>query len=209
MFKKIVDRWKEHFNTPFRIVNFLATIFLLLFVLYFMSNFLQFIEMRNGFAFTDPLLDLFQPIDVTYLLFILMYGMILFTIIVQVAKPDDLLILIRAYIFLLLFRTLGMYTLPLDAPLTIIELKDPFIEFFGSGDTFTKDLFFSGHTATSFLLFLAMKNKYIKPIFLVISISMATFVLLQHVHYTVDVIAAPFFAYGSFKLSEYIHYKYY
>jgi membrane-associated phospholipid phosphatase len=102
-----------------------------------------------------------------------------------------------------------MYTLPLEAPLTMIALKDPFIEFFGNGQTLTKDLFFSGHTATSFLLFLAMKNKYIKPIFLAISISMAIFVLMQHVHYTVDVIAAPFFSYGSYMISKSIHYKYY
>jgi len=47
-----------------------------------------------------------------------------------------------------------MYSAPLDAPERLILLNDPFVQFIGSGEALTKDLFFSGHTATLFLLFL-------------------------------------------------------
>jgi hypothetical protein len=165
--------------------------------------------MRDGFVFTDPLLNLFKPYDVTNYLFILMYGMILVALVYQIAHPKQLSIMIRAYFILLVFRALSMFMLPLEAPLTMIPLADPFIEHFGDGQTLTKDLFFSGHTATSFLLFLTMKNKVLKPLFLVICILMASFVLLQHVHYTIDVIAAPFFSYGAYKISKFFEEKYY
>jgi membrane-associated phospholipid phosphatase len=89
----------------------------------------------------------------------------------------------------------------------MILLNDPFVQFFGSGDVLTKDLFFSGHTATLFLLFLISEKKYLKIIFLLCTILVGIAVLLQHVHYTIDVLAAPFFAYASYKLAAVINEK--
>jgi membrane-associated phospholipid phosphatase len=82
----------------------------------------------------------------------------------------------------------------------MIILNDPFVEFFGTGKTLTKDLFFSGHTATLFILFLVSKKKIIKTVFLISTIAVAISVLLQHVHYTIDVFAAVFFTYACYKL---------
>ena len=97
-------------------------------------------------------------------------------------------------------RIIAMYLLPLEPPQNMIMLNDPFVEFFGTGQTLTKDLFFSGHTATLFILFLVSEKKIIKTIFLVSTIIVAISVLLQHVHYTIDVFAAIFFTYACYKL---------
>jgi membrane-associated phospholipid phosphatase len=97
-----------------------------------------------------------------------------------------------------------MYLLPLEPPAQMIPLNDPFVQFFGSGEILTKDLFFSGHTSTLFILFLITESKPLKNIFLTATVLVAIFVVLQHVHYTVDVIAAPFFAYTSFRIFKVI-----
>jgi len=51
-----------------------------------------------------------------------------------------------------------------------------------------------------FVLFLAVKNKILKVIFLITTILVGLAVLVQHVHYTVDVVAAPFFSFASYKI---------
>jgi membrane-associated phospholipid phosphatase len=72
----------------------------------------------------------------------------------------------------------------------------------GTGEILTKDLFFSGHTATLFLLFLIMEKRVIKIIFIASTILVGIAVMLQHVHYVVDVAVAPFFAYTSYKIID-------
>jgi hypothetical protein len=81
----------------------------------------------------------------------------------------------------------------------MIPLSDPFAEYFTAGSVMTKDLFFSGHTATLFFLFLITEKKILRYIFLCATMAVAILVLAQHVHYTIDVFAAPFFTYGAYK----------
>ncbi len=121
--------------------------------------------------------------------------------------PQKFLLAIQTYSLIAFLRLLTIYLLPLDAPPTIIPLKDPFVEFFGGGNTLLKDLFFSGHTATMFLFFLLVNNK-LKIVFFISTILVAIFVLIQHVHYTIDVVAAPFFTYGSYKFISFINRNY-
>ncbi len=69
--------------------------------------------------------------------------------------------------------------------------------------TFGGDLFFSGHVANMFLLALIFGDiKPLRYLFLGLSVLLGATVLLGHYHYTIDVFAAPFIAYGVFKLSQ-------
>jgi membrane-associated phospholipid phosphatase len=99
-----------------------------------------------------------------------------------------------------LLRIAAMYLMPLEPPPGIIELRDPFVEFFGGGRTLTRDLFFSGHTSTMFLLFLVMPGRRLRIAYACFTVIVGLCVVLQHVHYTVDVFAAPFFAYGAYMI---------
>jgi membrane-associated phospholipid phosphatase len=164
------------------------------------SQFLQFIEKRNGAVLPDPLLNIFSPIDLTWLTFSLIYLSIIVFLISIIKEPDKLLIAMQAYGLMVIFRTIAMYLVPLEPPETMLLLNDPFVQLFGKGEILTKDLFFSGHTATLFLLFLLTEKKTLKFIFLISTFIVGISVLLQHVHYSIDVFVAPFVAYSSYRI---------
>ena len=74
--------------------------------------------------------------------------------------------------------------------------------------SFGGDLFFSGHTGLPFLLALMFWNeKWLRYIFLAFSIMFAVVVLLAHLHYSIDVLAAFFITYSIFHISTYIFKK--
>jgi membrane-associated phospholipid phosphatase len=74
--------------------------------------------------------------------------------------------------------------------------------------TFGGDLFFSGHVANTFLLALIFwEIKLLRYFFMVTSVVFAVSALLGHYHYSIDVVAAPFFAYGVFAVCKKIFKK--
>ena len=184
------------------------TLMLLAIILLSFTRFLNYVELRAGFTFVDPLLILFTPIDLTWIIFGLIYIGLITAIVFFIKDPHMLLIAFQSYTVLVLFRTAAMYLLPLNPPPDMIPLNDPFVQIFGSGEILTKDLFFSGHTATLFLLFLVANTRTLKFIFLAFAAIIGISVLLQHVHYSIDVFTAPFFSYTSVKLAAYIRKKY-
>jgi len=192
--------WKDFLSDKKNKVEFVVSLILLALVLTGLARFVNFVEYRPGVAFSDPVLDLFNPIDMTWLTFGLIYIALVIAVASLINNPRQLLFALQLYTLMAFVRIIAMFLLPLEPPEKMILLKDPFVEFFGSGQTLTKDLFFSGHTATLFILFLVSKNKIIKTLFLISTILVAIFVLLQHVHYTIDVFAAVFFTYACYKL---------
>lgn len=192
--------WKDFLSDKKNKVEFVVSLILLALVLTGLARFVNFVEYRPGVAFSDPVLDLFNPIDLTWLTFGLIYIALVIAVASLINNPRQLLFALQLYTLMAFVRIIAMFLLPLEPPEKMILLKDPFVEFFGSGQTLTKDLFFSGHTATLFILFLVSKNKIIKTLFLISTILVAIFVLLQHVHYTIDVFAAVFFTYACYKL---------
>jgi hypothetical protein len=194
--------WGEAFSNRNFKIEFAVTIILFAIVLTSLTNFLVFIETRQGIVLNDPVLNLFDPVNLTWLTFVLIYFSLFSAIIFFLKYPVLLLKAIQAYTLVIIFRITAMYLVPLNPPEKMIPLNDPFVEFFGTGQLLTKDLFFSGHTATLFLLYLLTDLKLLKNFFLTATILVAVCVMLQHVHYSIDVFAAPFFTYCSIKLVE-------
>jgi len=190
--------WKE-FLTETK-TELIITILSLVILLTVFPIFLSYVEARTGIILSDPLLNYFEPVDLTWFTFGFIYLGLITAIINFIPKPDKLTLALQSYSVMLVFRITVMYLTPLDAPEKLIALNDPFVQLFGSGQVLTRDLFFSGHTATLFLLYLITDKKWLKFIFLFCTILVGIFVLLQHVHYTVDVIAAPVFAYTSYRI---------
>jgi len=199
--------WKTFFQNKKNRIEFITTVIILTVLMLSFSQFLQYIEQREGATLTDPILNAFNPINLTWLTFSLIYlSLTLFLFSIR-KDPYKITIALQTYGLMVIFRTISMYIVPLEAPATLILLDDPFVQLFGEGDILTKDLFFSGHTGTLFILFLLAENKTLKPVFLISTITVGISVLLQHVHYSIDVFVAPFIAYCSFIIIKNLHRK--
>ena len=181
------------------------TLILLLITLAGLSRFLEFVERRPGITVGDPVLQCIPPVDLTWLTFGLIYLGLVAGVATLGRTPRVLLIALQSYILMVIARVAMMYALPLEAPAGLIPLNDPFVQFFGSGQTPTKDLFFSGHTSTLFLLCLTAQSRPLKALFFTCTITVALAVILQHVHYTVDVLVAPFVSYGALRVVQRLH----
>lgn len=193
--------WIKYFRQyKFYIFIILVIFSLTLYIIYF---FLQFIENRKGTVLNDPYLNLIPPIDVSIPLFLLTYLGTLYGIGYIIRKPNLTIITTLTYMFTLWLRMVCMYFTPLDPPNNIIPLRDFILEStFYSGNVNIKDLFFSGHTASMFLFFTVIPNKIIKRIYLVITILVANLVLIQHAHYTIDVLVAPIMVWFAFQIAN-------
>lgn len=189
------------------LTQFIPTVLVLIFALNRISLFMvNYVERRPGAVLHDPLLARFDAIDMTWLAFGLIYGGLVFGIGHLYYHPKRLILAIHAYTVMITFRAIAMYFLPLAPPEGMIPLTDPMVEFLGSdGVTLTKDLFFSGHTSTMFILYVASVSTRIRTLFLLSTFGVAACVLIQKVHYSIDVFAAPFFAYGSLRVVGLMH----
>ncbi len=198
MFSNLTVFAKSKKNLVILILSLFATAF----ALFCVANFIRQIEFREGFAFDDPLLSLFQPIDLTWWIFVFLYSSVLISIANLIEQPKLLVEGFFGYAILLFFRMTAMYLLPLNPPESTIPLKDPIIEYFGTNVTLTKDLFFSGHSSLMFFLLFLVTNKKLKAFLVISTIVVSLGVLIQHVHYTIDVFVAPFMAYTSYSFSR-------
>jgi hypothetical protein len=124
-------------------------------------------------------------------------------------EPLGLVIALQTYSLLVLVRMAMMYTVPLDPPIGTIDLQDPLVFVVGTGQKITKDLFFSGHTSILFMMILVTRKKWLKYIFLINTFIVGSFVIIQKVHYTIDVLVAPFVAYTCYKIIIYLNTKYF
>jgi hypothetical protein len=192
--------WKEAWaDRAFR-RQAVITLPLLVVVLSVLARFLERNEGRPGVVLPDPVLALFSPHDVTWLTFALIYIGLIAAIVYLLRHPATLLVAMQAYALMVVFRIIAMSLMPLEPPPSMLPLNDPLVELFGTGRLLTKDLFFSGHTSTLFLLFLVTPRGVLKAVFLACTVVVACCVLVQHVHYSVDVFVAPFVAYASVRI---------
>jgi len=195
-------RWKRLLaNALFRIYLLIGLLFGLSLMLT-LPKFFNYIERRNGIVLNDALLDWLPPIDVSIPVFIILWGMFIFLIIRAILLPELFIKFLWSLALMQLSRVFTISLVPLNTPPNLIILIDPISSHFYKVPFITKDLFYSGHTATMFLMFLCFKEKWERGIALIATILMGILVLVQHIHYTVDVVTAPFFSWLIFLLAK-------
>lgn len=202
MFRMYQIVWLSFCRKPKNCIIFTISVISTIGMLSILARFICWVETRPGLTFDDPILTKFNPVDVTWIIFSALYFSVFWTLISLLKKPEQLTQSLISYTLILFFRMLAMYLLPLEAPKTIIPLQDPLIEYFGTGVTLTKDLFFSGHTALMFLLYLSASYKLQKLLMLLCTIIVSSGVLAQHVHYSVDVLVAFIVTYSCWNFSR-------
>jgi hypothetical protein len=163
--------------------------------------FFQYIETRDGYFFSDVFLQWLPAANVSVPVFFLIWSCCLILIIRIFKDPMMLLVTLWAYNGVTLLRMASIGLISLNPPSGLIPLADPITNQFYGAHYITHDLFFSGHTTTVFLIFLCLKKKSDRLYALFASIALGFLLLIQHVHYTVDVLAAPVFTYAVFRLA--------
>lgn len=194
------EEWQEAWQVPGFRKKIMTGLPLLIIMLSLFPLFFQYIEKRSGTVLRDPVLRLLPPHNVSVALFIVIWSVTLLSVFRAARNPQMFLTYLWAFLLLSVFRMLTITLVPLDAPVGLIGLADPLSNFFYGGQKFiTKDLFFSGHTSAVFLQCLCIPGKQDKRLTLIATIVVAVLLLVQHVHYTLDVLAAFVFtwiAYG-------------
>lgn len=177
------------------------TLLQLILLILFVPPFFQFIQNKQGSYFNDFLLNMLQARNMSLYIFLLIYSVIILGIVNIISYPEIILKSFQAYCLLLLMRIICIYLIPLEADRGIISLQDPIIgKYIYKGIEINKDLFFSGHVSTMFLIYLIIPYRFLKFYFLSATILVAFFLLIQHVHYSIDIFASPLFAWLSYKL---------
>ncbi len=200
-YSEFKDNWKNAWSTLSFKVQVLITSVILLILIVFIEDFFYYIQHRPGYRINDFLLNRIRPYNMSLYIFLLIYSIVILSIINFSSYPIIFLKCMQAYSLLVIMRIFSLYLFPLEPDSSIILLRDPFVDrFFYNNVIITKDLFFSGHISTMFLLSLYVFNSQLKYFSIVITILTAVLMLIQHVHYTIDIIAAPMFAWVCYKL---------
>lgn len=153
-------------------------------------------------AVSDIILDAIPVVNLSYIFvfgYLLMYVVFFFYPIFFrvrdihiIFSQFSLLILVRSF-----FLTLTHLKVPTDSiPVDWMWILDKI--------NFQNDLFFSGHVAIAFLGYLIFRKEKIGIFFLIATPVMALTVLFMHLHYSIDVFAAIFITYGTFKIGGWL-----
>lgn len=184
--------WSEALKKSENRVALAASVIIIaFFILYLPYFFTEIIAPRPGVQLKDFLLSLLPPADYSWMIFSLIYSSILLTIFTNRRNPEVILCGLVTYCAVSLLRMATMYLFTLEPPQGLIPLSDPFVTLIAYEPSFAKDLFYSGHISTLTILILIEPNRNLKMIKAVATVLVALLLLLQHVHYTVDIMVAP------------------
>jgi hypothetical protein len=155
----------------------------------------QWIQLRKGVQWTDPLLNAIPALNVSYPIFGIIYLSVIYLLYRLLHDPKKFLWFVWAFNLETCFRFLSIYFVALNPPAGLVDLHDPLAEIFiyGENMAITKDLFFSGHTATMVFVCFFLPTARERRIAIALSLVLAILLLIQHVHYSVDIAAAPLF----------------
>jgi len=196
------EKWKLAWQKPIFRKKIIAGFVLVLIILALFPLFFQTIEKRNGSVLDDWILIRIPSYDVSIFVFLIIWATTLLVLVRAIQSPDIAMQFIWAYVFLCLLRMISITVIPLNPPDKLLPMIDPISNAFYGKKYITKDLFFSGHTSTIFLNFLCLRKKSDKMIALTGTIIAGILLLIQHVHYTIDVIAAPLFTFLVYWLAK-------
>src|SRR3989344_3031579 len=153
----------------------------------------------------DLVLDNIPVVDLSFIIIeVALISIVLVTMFV-ISKPRYLLFTLKAVALFIIIRAIFI-------SLTHVGIHPdniaPGLGFFDSIYTylnFQTGLFFSGHTGLPLLVaFIFWDVPCVRYILVSLSFVFGVAVLLSHIHYSIDVFAAPFMAYGIFKIAQYL-----
>jgi hypothetical protein len=196
------EEWQDAWQSAWYRKRVIGGLALVIIILSLFPLFFQAIEKRSGYLLADPILAWLPPHNVSLAIFVVIWAISILGIYRAAQDPYMFLTFLWSYVLLLIFRTLTITLVPLDPPVGLVGLVDPVGNFFYGEKFVTKDLFFSGHTSTVVLLFLCLPGKVDKGLALIATVVVGCLLLVQHVHYTLDVLGAILFTWLSYRIAR-------
>ncbi len=202
-FTEVLNQWRTAWKMQGFSVRFIAALIVFIGILIAFPSFFSFIESRKGYQITDPVLDAIPAMDFSPVTFAIIWLVSIWFMIRMLQQPSIALKGLIAIDLIFLTRMLTIFLLPLEPPPGLVELKDPISNYFyGEEHAFiTRDLFFSGHTSTQIMIGLILPGRKEKLLAFLGAIAVAILVLVQHIHYTIDVVGALVFTWLLFQLT--------
>jgi len=193
-------------NSRYRFHFILSVLGIVAFAMMLPYFFNEILLPKPGVQLNDPVLNFTQPRDWSIEIFILLYSITVLSVIINIKKPDIILLMFQMYVVVNFLRMATLFLFTLEAPAGIIPLSDPFLAEFAYGkEVFVKDLFFSGHISTLCILFLIEQRKVMRRAILIAIVLVSLFLISQRVHYTLDILAAPVIAWLVFKFFNWVN----
>ena len=164
----------------------------------------------NGAYVGDLILDHIPTIDLD--IFIVQGALFLsfISILVLILKPRYILFTIKSVAMFIIIRSffISLTHLGVDPHQLVLDSTNIGYKLYNYLFNTSGDFFFSGHTGLPFLMYLIFwHEKPWRDFFLGVSIIFGISVLFAHIHYSIDVFAAPFMVYGIFTISRKIFLK--
>ena len=191
----ISEAWGEAWKNPTFRLSFLLALLSFSIFPWKAATYFQWIQQREGIILNDFILEIIPSKNVSYPIFSIIYCTVIYLIIRLLTTPKAFVWFAWAFNLETAFRFLTIYLVALNPPIGIVDLHDPVAALFIYGDnmSITKDLFFSGHTATMVFACYFLPQKKEKILAITLGIILVILLLIQHVHYTIDIIMAPLF----------------
>ncbi len=153
----------------------------------------------------DLLLDNLPNIDLNFIVINMALFSIVFGTLYVLSKPRYVIFTLKALALAIALRALFVSLTHVGIHPDTIYPGDGIFDSIYVYLNFQTGFFFSGHTALPFLMALIFWEKpRARIVFLLLSTVFGIAVLLAHIHYSIDVLAAPFMAYGIFKIAQYL-----
>jgi len=201
--KELKDVWLSAWNNKAFRNHFIAGILALIIVMVVTSYFFNYIQDdKNGIELNDWVLKRLPSMDMSVFIVSLMLSSAILFALRGLANPNMLMTFLFALIIHLIARMITISITQFFPPQGLIVLHDPMGSMLYQYRFISRDLFYSGHTAILSLLYFCSFKKLDKYYILLTVISVGFLLLVQHVHYTIDVLCAPIFAFGCFWLAK-------
>jgi hypothetical protein len=201
----IKQLWQDAYDTRASKAKLLGAVVVIVIIINLLPSFFKHIERRtDGVVLHDWILAHLPSYDLSVPIFILIWSMGLLMMWRGLYNPRVCISYIWTLNLVCIARFATIYFVKLNPPIGLVPLIDPSTSAFYGHTFITKDLFFSGHTSTMVLVYLHLQKRSDKLIALICAVALVFMLLIQHIHYTIDVVAAPFFVYGCWKLAKWL-----
>lgn len=153
----------------------------------------------------DVFLDNLPVVDLNIIIIEGAFVTVAFGIVLVLSKPSYLLFTLKAVAFFVITRAFFISLTHLGIYPGQIVPSDGFMDRMYVAFDLQAGYFFSAHTGLPFLMALIFWNKrLLRFVFLLLSAVFGISVLFAHVHYSIDVFAAPFITYCIFEAAKYL-----